>query len=263
MKLIVNADDYGLTRGVSQAILDGMREGIITDTSALVTAPGFEESAAMALDVGVREMGLHVLLTMGKPALPTEKVLSLVNKEGNFYTRDEFLRRKIDIAEAEAEIEAQIGKLLKTGLKLNHIDSHHGLMNQNASMRDLFIRIGTKYDKPVRNEASRYCKKEVERIYFEKGLRMAEHFYVNHHSVSAHKTEHVLQYLEEALKQYRLVEIACHPGYNDEELEKISVLNKDRETDFAVFMNEEIKKYIRDNGIELVSYTDAFKGESV
>lgn len=254
----MNADDYGLTKHVSRAILDGMRDGIITDTSALVTAPGFEESASLALASGLREMGLHVLLTMGRPALPASEIPSLVKETGFFPAREEFLAKPVSIAEAEAEIEAQISKLERTGLRLNHMDCHHGLMNKSADLRELFITLALRHGVPIRNEASRYATKEIESRYRDKGVAMPEHLYFNHPGIRTHKTEHVLEYLDEAKERYTLVEIGCHPGYCDSILEQLSQLNRERERELAVFTDGRVKDFIRNHSIELVSYTEAF-----
>ena len=259
MRLIVNADDFGLTLGVSRAILKGMKDGIVTDTSALVTAPGFEGSVVLAREAGIGEMGLHVLLTVGHPALPAAQVPTLVNEQGRFYTRPQFLEHNISLSEVEAEIEAQILRLEQSGLRLNHIDCHHGLMNATQGMRDLFIDLAVRHGVPLRNEASRYCPLEIQRQYLERGVRMPEHFYLNHHGVPTHKVEHIQAHLSQAREQYELVEIGCHPGYNDGELEELSPLNQDREIEMSVVMDQELKRWIQDEKINLVSFGEAFE----
>ena len=85
MKLIINADDYGLTINVSKAIILGLKKGILTDTNAIVNTPDFKASAEMAHSHGIHEMGLHCLLTMGKPLSHPESIPSLVNEKGMFY----------------------------------------------------------------------------------------------------------------------------------------------------------------------------------
>ena len=88
MKLIINADDYGLTDGVNRGILKGLKVGILTDTSAIVCAPAFRAGAELALKNGIREMGLLCLATMGWPILPAGRVRSLVSEDGRFFPRE-------------------------------------------------------------------------------------------------------------------------------------------------------------------------------
>jgi len=78
-RLIVNADDFGLTPGVSAGILDAHRHGIVTSTTVLVTADIDGEQLARARDSGIG-MGIHVNLTLGKPLTPAR---SLVDGNGN------------------------------------------------------------------------------------------------------------------------------------------------------------------------------------
>lgn len=87
MKLIVNADDYGITMKVSEGIVLGMKQGLITDTSALVNSVHFERSSAMALEAGITAMGVHLNLTFMTPVLEASAVQSIVNESGRFYRK--------------------------------------------------------------------------------------------------------------------------------------------------------------------------------
>lgn len=258
MKLIVDADDFGLTLNVSKAILKGISEGIITDTNAIVNTLDFKSSAVMALDLGIHKMGIHLLLTVGKPVLPVDEVKSLVNEKGYFFSREEFKTKEIDINEVEKELEAQIQVFLETGLKLNHINTHHGFMNKSKEMTDLFIKLANKYHVPLRNEASRYGSEELVKYYENHGIVMTDYVYFNrqtpHHTVDAIK-----DYLNDACRQYKYLEIGCHPGYSDDYLRKISPLNDDREKELEVVMNENLKRFIDDKQITRISYSDFIK----
>lgn len=255
MKLIINADDFGLTVNVSRGILEGMMNGVITDTSAIVGTCAFYESAKMALSQGITEMGLHCLLTMGKPILPKEQLKTLVNDEGYFYTREEFLKKEVDLKEVKMELTAQVERFLSTGLKLNHIDTHHCFMNKSKEMADLFIDFAKQYDVPLRNEASRLKTKENQLYFQESKIRLTDFLYFNR-GEPYHTIENVLQFLKYALEKYQCVEIGCHPGYSDDILRDIDILNDDREKELKVFMSKDIKMFIRENHISLITYSE-------
>ena len=130
--LIVNADDYGLTRGVSRGILRALREGVVTSASVLAVAPGFEEAARELRDapsgLGV---GVH-LAAVGEdpPLLPVSRIRSLVGEDGRFPLgwRAFLLRAsRVRPAELEAELAAQIERVRGAGLALDHLDSHQHL----------------------------------------------------------------------------------------------------------------------------------------
>ena len=124
-KIIVNADDFGLTGDVTCGILAAHRNGQVSSTTLMVNTPGTEgavEAAADHPDLGV---GLHFNLTEGRP-LAT--VPSLVDVNGRFLLRGELLRRtfrrRIDPDDVTRELDAQLTRFHDLGLTPTHLDSH-------------------------------------------------------------------------------------------------------------------------------------------
>lgn len=253
MKVIVNADDFGLSEQVSKGILRCMNEGIVTDTNAIVHTPAFLQCAQMAMAQGVTSMGLHCLLTMGKPILPIAQVPTLVNAEGSFYNRQEFMEKQINIQEAEAELEAQITRFLSTGLTLSHINTHHGYMHKSKEMLELFHRLALKYQVPLRNE---FTRKGISNPFDD--IPMVDMVYFNHDKPH-HTVEDILTFLEEANTQYEIVEIGCHPGYSDAYLRSISPLNDDREKELQVFLDKRLQVYLQEQ-CTMMSYAQWKEG---
>lgn len=258
MKLIINADDFGLTLNVSRGIIDGIKTGVITDTSAIVCACDFIESAKLALSNNIKEMGVHCLLTMGKPILDKKEVSSLIDSQGKFYTKDEFLKLDINYEEVKKELDAQIQTLLATGLKLNHIDSHHGIMNKSKEMAKIFIELAQKYNVPLRNESVRLKDYGNLKDFKNADVLATEDLYFNR-GIPYHTIETVIDYLDSAKDKFTYVEIGSHPGISDDKLRQISVLNDDRDKELDVFISNELKEYINQNSIELISYSNLGK----
>jgi predicted glycoside hydrolase/deacetylase ChbG (UPF0249 family) len=128
--LIVNADDYGLTPGVSRAILRAHRDGIVTSTSALVLAPGFAASAPALRDTPGIGVGAH-LAAVGEdpPLLSAREVPTLVDGRGRLASSWRvFLPRmaagRIDPEDVRREFTAQVDCLQDAGLVLDHVDTH-------------------------------------------------------------------------------------------------------------------------------------------
>lgn len=123
-KLIVNADDFGLTSGINQAVMKAHREGILTSATLMAGGLAWQEAVALAAKTPTLGVGVHLTLTALKPVLPPERVPSLVDAAGNF--RRQFWRVLVwNKKEVEAEWRAQIQRLLEAGLRPTHIDSHH------------------------------------------------------------------------------------------------------------------------------------------
>lgn len=254
MKLIVNADDFGLTTNVSLGILHGMKTGIISDTSAIVSACDFKESALLALSQNVTTMGVHCLLTMGRPILNPEEVPSLVDEHGQFYTREGFKQKDVNLVEVKRELEAQIQTFLLSGLQLNHLDTHHGFMHKSEAMTRVFIELAHQYQVPLRYEAARKERAHDQHLVSEAGVIVCDDLYFNQ-GIPYHTIPTVVEYLERVKDSHRCVEIGCHPGWSDEKLRQYSVLNDDRERELEVFTSPQLLAYVRQHSIDLVSYS--------
>jgi chitin disaccharide deacetylase len=129
-RLIINADDFGLTSGVNRAILELHEAGVLTSTTLMAKAGATDEALKMALAMPSLGVGCHVVLVDGVPVLPPQQIPSLIDgKTGCFpATLTAFLARlftgRIRTVDIEAEAAAQIGRLKSGGLPLTHIDTH-------------------------------------------------------------------------------------------------------------------------------------------
>ena len=128
-RLIVNADDFGLSRSVNEAVIRAHREGVLTSASLMVNENGFEEAVKLAKENPRLGVGLHLTLSHGHSTLPFEKIPGLVNSRREFsnspvgvgmkYFFNRNLREQL-----RAEIRAQFEKFQATGLKLDHVNGH-------------------------------------------------------------------------------------------------------------------------------------------
>jgi hopanoid biosynthesis associated protein HpnK len=128
-RLIVNADDFGLSPSVNAAVIRAHREGILTTSSLMVNEPGFDEAVKLAKENPRLGVGLHLTLLMGHSALPPEKIPGLVNARGEFVNSpvgvglSYFFKPSLR-AQLRAEIHAQFEKFHATGLPLDHVNGH-------------------------------------------------------------------------------------------------------------------------------------------
>jgi len=128
-RLIVNADDFGLSPAVNEAVIRAHDEGILTTASLMVNEQGFEEAVQLAKQKPRLGIGLHLTLLMGRSALPPEEIPGLVNPRGEFSCRPVaagfryFFQRGLR-SQLRAEIRAQFEKFRATGLLLDHVNGH-------------------------------------------------------------------------------------------------------------------------------------------
>jgi hopanoid biosynthesis associated protein HpnK len=128
-RLIVNADDFGRSASINQAVIRAHREGILTTTSMMVNEPAFEEAVALARENPALGVGLHLTLLCGHSTLPPDAIPGLVNANGEFshnppgagfrYFFQRSLREPL-----RREIHAQFQKYRATRLPLDHVNGH-------------------------------------------------------------------------------------------------------------------------------------------
>ncbi len=129
-RLIVNADDFGLTHGVNRAIVACHQRGIVSSATLMATGACFEEAVGLAAQMPGLSVGCHVVLVDGEPLLPASEVRSLLAPGTNrfFHSIGEVLRAvaggRFRAEEVEAEAGAQLARLQASKVEVSHFDSH-------------------------------------------------------------------------------------------------------------------------------------------
>ena len=131
--LIVNADDYGLTTGISNGILQAHREGIVTSTSVLAVGPAFARTAPLLADVPGLGVGVH-LAAVGEdpPMLAPREIPTLVDRKGRLPgSWRQFtalaLAGRVDPDDLRREFAAQFERVRDLGIPITHLDTHQHL----------------------------------------------------------------------------------------------------------------------------------------
>jgi predicted glycoside hydrolase/deacetylase ChbG (UPF0249 family) len=128
-QLVVNADDFGISRGVNRGIVEAHRKGLVTSASLMPNLPSAEDAltrAAICPDLG---LGLHLTLTAGRPLSPPDLVPTLVDTDGRFFVLGTLLSRlslgQVRADDLARELTAQVEWALRRGVRPSHLDSHH------------------------------------------------------------------------------------------------------------------------------------------
>jgi len=128
-KLIINADDFGMSKEVNEGTKKGIEEGIITSVSLMANMPYFEDAVRFLKKHPRVSVGLHFNLTEGKCLILPKHAKNLIREDDSFYHWPQLISRvakkTIKPSEIEQELKKQYLTLKKTGLPITHIDSHH------------------------------------------------------------------------------------------------------------------------------------------
>lgn len=128
-RLVVTADDFGLSLEVNEAVEQAHRGGILTAASLMVSAPAAADAVARAKRMPSLRVGLHLVLVEAWPTLPASQLPDLTDSTG--LMRADMARVGLDLArkpsarrQLAAEIEAQFEAYRATGLPLDHVNAH-------------------------------------------------------------------------------------------------------------------------------------------
>ncbi len=162
-RLIVNADDFGRSHSVNEAVVRAHREGILTTASLMVNEAACNEAVALARENPKLGVGLHLTLLCGKSTLPPERIPGLVNAQGEFGNRPVDVGMsyffKHDLREQlRTEIHAQFEKFRATGLPLDHVNGHLHLHLHPTVFRILMedaVPLGLRHMRLTRDSLSR------------------------------------------------------------------------------------------------------------
>jgi predicted glycoside hydrolase/deacetylase ChbG (UPF0249 family) len=134
--MIVNADDFGLSPRVNEAIVRAFDEGLISSTTIMANMPAFAEASATARERGLLDhVGAHLVLTEGEPLTDTmRQCRRFCDADGRFtFWRQEDRAVWLSSDERRAvagELRAQIARCRGSGLRVTHLDTHHNVHNQ-------------------------------------------------------------------------------------------------------------------------------------
>ena len=244
-RLIVNADDFGLTAGVSRGILHAHREGLVSSTTVLVGLTPQPELDAAASGSGLG-LGLHFNLTWGRPVSPAETVPSLVDAEGCFGRDLAILGERARPEDVRRECEAQIEAFLRRfGRSPTHLDSHHHV-HRVPRVMDAVVDVVLAARLPLRSQDAGF--REGLRRH---GIATTDHFVGDAQIEPYWTTECLLDHL--ATLPLGVTELMCHPGVFDEDL-AYSRYGRQREVELAALCDLEARATVERLDIRLCHF---------
>jgi hopanoid biosynthesis associated protein HpnK len=285
-RLIINADDFGITEGVNRAVIEAHSCGVVTSTTLMANGGRFAEAVSASRNLPKLSVGCHVVLVDGEPLSRPDRVRSLCAHAGPQFpaTFGSIARRvlsdRVSLEEIELEVATQIAKLQSTGLAVTHVDSHKhvhmlslvakGLIEAAAkcgirAIRNPFVPLKPLMLAHVLKRPTlwtRYAETKVLRGYHRQFRRMV----ADAGMVTTDGSFGVVStgFLDADL--FRAIasaipegtwEFVCHPGYVDDELNNVRTrLRQSREHELQILTSSEARKALADNGIELISFRD-------
>lgn len=278
-KLIITADDYGMSQAVNTAIDAGIAAGLITSTNVMTNMPFYQEAVKLKENPNI-SVGLHWVLACGKPVLPKEEIPSLVAPDGSFYPYPEFRsrvrRKQISFQEIKKELVAQYQRyvalmgqpdywnthenthvdfgvyalFVKTAVELGirRMRSHQRIYvpeSQTDALQPLMWRIV----EPLKASLLSCWQGNAHR----RGIASPEGLIVCLNNSDVNRLEYVFSHIQ--WKKHELGEYVIHPAAGNDSPFFGKIVDQ-RIREYEMFTSEETKVLFAQNGIELVSFSD-------
>lgn len=287
-RLVVNADDFGLTEMVNQGILKCHQEGIVTSASLLANGLALESAVRLARGWPSLGIGVHLNLTQEEPVSPPSLVPSLVGRDGKFIPSPLGLIARLvagrsRLVEIERELRAQIEKVVATGLNVTHLDGHKHIhllpaifeialkLAREYGIRGIRCPAATRLDlvslasknlahwpsilkQHLLARALSACAAKQRHKVEEAGLVRPLHLYgvAETGFLDGDRLEAILRHLPEGSS-----EIMCHPGYPDPTLSRLRTrLLEQRAQEVVALTRPAIRRLLTELQIDLVNYGD-------
>jgi chitin disaccharide deacetylase len=284
-ELILNADDFGLTKGVNEGIIRAHREGVLTSATLMANGSAFEHAVECARANPKLGVGCHLMLAGGPPVAAPEEIPSLVDKNGRLPdSLSAFVARvssgRIRTKDIERELRAQIEKIRRAGIEPTHLDTHkhtHAHPRVMKVLAQLAQELGiTRVRRPAEGvgdswklmfseggaspkqvaavAAVRVISARFSSISRKYGLRSPDNFLGV--AATGQLGAEALCHLIDTLAEGR-TEIMLHPGVCDEDLARTgSRLQQQRQLELDGLLAPQVRRAIEHHGIRLITYRE-------
>ena len=255
MKLLIQSDDYGISKAQALGCLEAIRFGLLKNTGIFVNMPWFEECAELIKPyIGHIDLGIDLNVSTGSPILNSKIIPSLVQKNGAFLTSS--MNRALDnesnnfdhvnYDETYKEMDSQIQKYI------NYFDRLPDYLQGHAFETDTTKKV-------IKDLGNKYGIKDTNSI-CEKYSMIESAYWYNQpitydNQFKSSLKEYILQDKEHLLEK-EIACIVCHCGYVDRDLMDLSSYNIYRLNDLYALTDNEVKDWIITNNVELVTYKD-------
>jgi len=274
-RLIINADDFGLTKGINEEILRCHEEGIVTSASLMACGSAADEAMRAARSLGTKMgIGIHLTLDSEISIAEPSKISSIVTENGKFPSRAQTLLRlstgRIRVEDVYFEWSMQIEKVIAGGLHPDHLDGH-GHIHLFPALLPVVIDLAHHYDIPairlpeeplrssggLRRLPSRIILNFITKLARRKLKNKLKHpdIMFGFSTGGCYKEEFFLKDLS-YLREGDFAEAMFHPGPINIDVPSYKSWRYNWSVDSRTLRSKRVKDYIAKRGIKLVTFKE-------
>jgi predicted glycoside hydrolase/deacetylase ChbG (UPF0249 family) len=250
-RLFVNADDFGLTDGVTEGIVAAMAAGLVGGATAMVCPEGARARLTRREPALAGRLGLHLQLTGGRPCLPPSDIPSLVGPDGAF-PRKKIAVGRLDPDEVRQEWRAQLARLRQCGIEPSHLDAHHHI-HKRPDVFPVFLELARELGVPAR-ALSDDMRRDLAAAGVPHAVRCVTDWFGQDTS-----TGHFLDLVAQAARDVPeggAIEVMTHPGRADAALAAISTYAAGRDVELRVLTDPGLARDLAARGFVVIGSGD-------
>jgi chitin disaccharide deacetylase len=265
--LLIHADDLALAQSVDRASLAALEKNAVTAGSIMVPCPWYTEIADHLQKNPQADLGIHLTLTSEwktyrwGPLASRKEVTGLLDPQAYLWAGAADVAQKAKAEEIERELRAQIDRLVKTGLKPSHLDSHMGTVFTPTAF-SVYIKLAREYNLPFFLPRMGNLPETMSSLLRDTDV-LVDAMVMASAKVPAEKWK---EFYIDAVRSLKpgLTEFIVHLAYDDAEMQAIAIDHPDygsawRQRDYDIVTSQEFQKAIKDNGVILVGWRDLQK----
>lgn len=283
-QVIINADDFGLSSAVNDAVSDAAEKGVLSSATIMANMPAFEDAVRTAARLPGLGVGVHLNFLRGTPICDPASIRSLVGRDGCFPggvgpLLIRFLTGRVDLEHVERELSAQVRHVIDSGITPTHIDSEkhlhlffpqvwdtvcrvankHGIACVRVAREDrqqTYAGLNTSFKQRLKATVIRRRSLDFAKVASRHGLCFTDRFFGI--AMTGRMTPDVYRTVFQSLAAGS-IEIMCHPAKSTGAATFTgfsSWLDRRRVTEYRALMSSETRDALASSGARLTSYGD-------
>lgn len=283
--LIVNADDYGMCNAANEAVEELFSGGWLKSSTIMMPCPAAEHAVKFSIDHPEYAIGIHTTLTSewGKYRWkPLTDGKSLLDEDGFMWRESDLVEKNASLSDIEKEVRAQIDLAHSMGMKPSHIDNHMGSLYGHYTGRFTLSRLALKicgsYGYAYRfytKADKRICPEGVPYFFYSAVTILAKVWgrkfnviipdyllfpdWKDDMRVSYEVYRDTILKIWTDIPEDGVTETFVHPSVENDEIKGITSRWKDRVWEYELLKDPYVHQYLKDHGVELISYRDLIK----
>lgn len=274
-KLILHADDYGMSHSVNVATQEMLESGAISSASIMMPCPWVPEAVQWLQSRQKLDIGVHFTLTSEwktlrwGPVAPRDQVKGLLDPDGYLWPDVKSVAMNASPEEVEIELRAQIAMAQQMGLRFTHFDTHMGTVFARPDFFEVYAKLGKEFGipimlpKPFEGMERAAPAATVEHLRGKQAQLASEGFFlldtlIPDGAPRQRTMEGRRKAYHEALRSLQpgVTQLILHPGILNDELKAATGSAANRDADYRIFLEPETRALIKELGIELVGWQD-------